>query len=222
VLLVGFIAIAFASTAWAQAASPPPAAGPGGYPAQAQPPAQPQPPPAQPPPAADAPPPPAPYGAYPPPVPPLQPPFSGQPGPVVRLNASHPRAQLQEMRGSWMDVCRMPCGVPVNPAGLFRVGGGTFRGSEPFHMPRPAGEVLVDARMGSNIKHWVGFALMLGGIGGLAAGSFLLATPAPDSYSTTMKDAVKADGVVGVITGVVLLAVGIPLFAMNNTSVDVR
>jgi len=212
VCLAALFELAVASSASAQQAPPP--TGPGGYPAapaqEAQPPG---PPPAYPPPG------------YPPPA--LQQPYATQmPGPVVRLRANHPRARLQQMQLKWVDVCTVPCGVPVDPAGLYRVGGGSLRASEPFHVPRPSGEVLVDAQVGSAVKHWVGLGIMIGGLASVGGGALYLAqgsSTSTDAFgTTTTSDAFKAVGITYLVIGIVLLAVGMPLFFTSNTSVDVR
>jgi len=209
VCLAALFELAVVSSASAQQAPP---TGPGGYPAapaqEAQPPA-----------------PPPGYPPYPPPT--LQQPYATQmAGPVVRLRANHPRARLQQMQLKWVDVCTVPCGVPVDPAGLYRVGGGSLRGSEPFHLPRPTGEVLVDAQVGSSVKHWVGLGIMIGGIAAAAGGSLYLlggSSTSTDAFgNTTTSDAFKVVGVTYLVIGVVLLAVGMPLFFTSNTSVDVR
>jgi hypothetical protein len=116
--------------------------------------------------------------------------------------------------------------VPVDPAGLYRVGGSGLRGSEPFHLPRPAGEVLIDAQAGSVVKHWVGLGIMIGGFAAVGGGALTLAegsSTSTDAFgTTTASDAFKVLGVTYIIVGVVLLAVGMPLFFTSNTSVDVR
>ena len=100
-----------------------------------------------------------------PPGPPGPPPAYGY-GPIVTVRSDHPRARLQ-VQGplKWQDVCVAPCNVPVNPQGLYRIGGGTIRPSDGFNMPRPAGQVVVEAQTGSTVKHWVGFGLIIGGVG---------------------------------------------------------
>jgi hypothetical protein len=146
-------------------------------------------------------------------------------GPVVRLNADSPAARLQIMRYRWMDVCTSPCGVIVDPAGTYRVGGGTVRPSEQFAMPRPVGVVQIDAQVGSTVKHWVGFGLIIGGIASAAAGGLFLAaasdTSSTDVFGNSVHNQYKVDGYLYLITGVIMTAIGIPL-AMSSTSVDVR
>ena len=93
-----------------------------------------------------APPPPAMPGPPAPPGPPGPPPAYGY-GPIVTVRSDHPRARLQ-VQGplKWQDVCVAPCNVPVNPQGTYRIGGGTIRPSDGFNMPRPAGQVVVEAQ----------------------------------------------------------------------------
>jgi len=146
-------------------------------------------------------------------------------GPIVTLRANSPRARLQmQTQLKWQDVCLTPCNVPVNPAGVYRVGGGSIRPSESFPMPRPSGPVVIDAQVGSNIKRWVGFGLILGGIGAAVGGTITyLNAPAESAFATTNteRDAAHVVGIVYVIIGVVLLAVGIPL-STSSTSVEIR
>jgi len=113
--------------------------------------------------------------------------------------------------------------VPVNPQGTYRIGGGTIRPSEGFNLPRPAGQVVVEAQTGSVVKHWVGFGLTIGGAVSAVSGALLYASaPGPDIYGdTAARDTAHVGGVVYMVVGLILLAVGIPL-SMSSTSVDVR
>jgi hypothetical protein len=172
-----------------------------------------------------APPPPMPGPPVPPgpPGPPGPPPAYGY-GPIVTVRSDHPRARLQ-VQGplKWQDVCVAPCNVPVNPQGLYRIGGGSIRPSEGFNMPRPAGQVVVEAQTGSTVKHWVGFGLTIGGVVAAVSGTLVYANaPSEDIYgSTTTRDSAHAVGIVYIVTGLILLAIGIPL-SMSSTSVDVH
>lgn len=187
---------------------PPPGAPPPGYQA--------------PPPGYQQAPPPGYQGAPPPGYQGAPPPGFGY-GPIVTLRADNPRARLQ-VQGplKWQDVCIAPCNVPVNPAGLYRVGGGTIRPSSEFNLPRSQ-RVMIDAQVGSTVKHWVGLGLMLGGVGSALLGGIYYADASSiaANNSTTTEDAAKAVGIVYLVVGVVLLAVGIPLFA-SSTSVEVH
>ncbi len=163
-------------------------------------------------------------------VAPLPPPPPPRPapayGPFVTLRADHPRARLQVMGPfKWQDVCMTPCRTPVPPGGLYRVGGGSLRPSDSFNLPR-SGPVVIDAQMGSTVKHWVGFGLVLGGIGAAVAGGLVYAnaSDAPDYSSIsgpTARDTQQAYGIIYIITGIILLAIGIPL-AASSTSVEVH
>jgi hypothetical protein len=146
-------------------------------------------------------------------------------GPVVRLNADKPAARLQMMRLRWTDVCVSPCGVAVDPSGTYRVGGGSIRPSEEFRMPRPAGTVLVQAEVGSTVKHWVGIGMLAGGAG-LALGGLLYYATASSTTTNAFGDTVSSDtykavGITYMVIGVIVAAIGIPL-AMSSTSVEVH
>ena len=145
-------------------------------------------------------------------------------GPVVTIRSDHPRARLQ-VQGplKWQDVCIAPCNVPVNPTGLYRIGGGSIRPSDGFNMPRPAGTVVVEAQTGSTVKHWVGIGLIIGGAvaAGLGGIYYASADSLASNSTTETKSTFQAVGIVYLVTGLVLLAVGIPLSA-SSTSVAVR
>jgi hypothetical protein len=148
-------------------------------------------------------------------------------GPVVTLRSDNPNARLQTQGElKWRDVCLAPCNVPVNPAGLYRIGGGTIRPSEAFNMPRPAGQVVVQTQVGSNVKHWVGVGLIIGGVVDAAFGGiyYAAASDLADATANTTgqgKEYYQVVGIVGIVTGLILLGIGIPL-ATSSTSVEVR
>jgi hypothetical protein len=146
-------------------------------------------------------------------------------GPVVFLRADNPRARLQQLQLKWRDICPAPCGVPADPNGIFRIGGGTIRPSEEFRMPRPSGQVAIDAQTGSTVKHWVGVGMLIGGAVAAALGGLLFAVSSdvsndPDG-GATVKDTAKAEGLAYLIIGAIVAGVGIPL-AMSSTSVEVK
>ena len=85
-------------------------------------------------------------------------------GPRVILQVDNANGRLQQhTQLRWRDVCIAPCGTTVDPAALYRIGGGTSLASEPFQLPRASGDVYIDAQVGSKVKHWVGLGLMIGG-----------------------------------------------------------
>jgi hypothetical protein len=152
------------------------------------------------------------------------------PGPTVMLRAASPKARLQmlDQQLQWRDVCAPPCRTYVSRVGTYRVGGATIRPSEPFNMPRSSGSVQIDAQLGSSVKRGVGIGLIIGGIANAAFGALYysqadsLASSSSSSSSMPMgKDFYQAVGIVGIITGVIVVAIGIPL-AMSSTSVEVR
>ena len=148
-------------------------------------------------------------------------------GPRVRLQADNPSARLQQFTPlSWRDVCIAPCGVTVDPAATYRIGGGTSIPSETFMLPRAAGDVYIEADVGSKVKHWVGLGLMIGGA--VAAGYGLLwwqfFSGADDPYNSSLndfRDTARNVGLVIIGVGAVLEIVGLVMFA-GGTSVRVK
>ncbi|HEY8926688.1 MAG TPA: hypothetical protein VIU64_20030 [Polyangia bacterium] len=148
-------------------------------------------------------------------------------GPTVQLVTNHPRARLQQqLQLRWTDVCAAPCGIPVNPAATYRVAGGSLRPTNSFSMPRPAGTVLVDAKMGSNVKHWVGIGLTIGGgVNLLWGGLDLIAAHHVSGdlpgIDISKKEYFTVSGIVTLIVGGILTGIGLPL-ALATSSADVR
>lgn len=145
-------------------------------------------------------------------------------GPFVRLHADNPRARLQHLSLRWMDVCTAPCEQPVDPGGLYRVGGGTIKASPSFQLPRSSGAVDVHASVGSVIKYWVGVAIAANGLAALALGGLFVAS-ADDSTNTlnaTNRDSQHATGVTYLVLGAICMVVGLPLWLGNNTTVEVQ
>jgi hypothetical protein len=146
-------------------------------------------------------------------------------GPVVLLRADTPKARLQAQGpGQWRDVCATPCNVPVNPAAVYRIGGNTIVPSDSFSMPRPSGQVVIEARYGSKVKHWVGIAMIIVGAVNALTGAFYYSQAndlASSAGGNGDPDFYRAAGVVGIAAGVIVAGIGIPL-ALSSTSVDVR
>ncbi|MEO8214815.1 MAG: hypothetical protein ABI560_16560, partial [Myxococcales bacterium] len=154
-------------------------------------------------------------------VPPLRP-----LGPIVHLRADNPRARLQRLTLRWVDVCDTPCGQPVEPAGQYRVGGGTIKSSPVFQLPPGAHSVQITARTGSVVRYWIGVGLAINGAAFLAAAALFQAAPNNNNSATfdnsSMRDAQHAYAVGYLIAGIVSLAIGLPLWMGNNTTVEVR
>jgi hypothetical protein len=145
-------------------------------------------------------------------------------GPIVTVRADNPRARLQVMgQLKWQDVCLAPCNMHVHPAGSYRIGGGTIRASETFTMPRQSGSVLIETEVGSKVKRGVGIGLTIGGgVSAIAGGIYLAAaSSATNDGFYNAQEAMQAVGIVYLVIGAVLLAVGLPL-STSSTYVRVR
>jgi hypothetical protein len=151
------------------------------------------------------------------------------PGPVVILRTDNPNPRLlQQSESSWYDVCGAPCGLRVNPAGLYRIGGRSVRLSDPFRLQRPSGDVVIDVQAGSQGKHFVGLGLMIGGLAaiGIGVGSWVIARSAANhAYGQLDRDADnRMAWELGLLfggLGAVLEAVGIHLWS-SHTSVQIH
>jgi hypothetical protein len=177
------------------------------------------------PPEAAYPPPPhtPPPGAPPPPAAGARPPVAG---PVVSLYADTPKARLQTQGPlQWQDVCVTPCNVTVNPAAVYRVGGGTIRPSDSFNLPRSSGRVVIQARYGSNIKHWVGIALIGAGVLNALVGAFYINNAEDlnrnDGNDANGPDFYKGVGIGSIIHGVIVAGIGLSL-SLSSTEVVVK
>jgi hypothetical protein len=95
-------------------------------------------------------------------------------------------------------------------------------------MPRPSGPVLLDANVGSNVKHWVGFGMALGGGIALLSGIALLALStsvtgqSAADPSVSNKDYFMVSGIIYAVVGAIVTGVGIGLYASGSTSVEVH
>ena len=167
--------------------------------------------------------------APPPPAPANPPPAAmpaPAPGPFVRLHADTPKARLQVQRRElqWEDVCVTPCNRPVSPVGVYRIGGNTIVPSDGFNMPRPTGQVFIEASYGSKVKRYVGIAMIIAGVVNGLAGLYYY-TNANDLSQTAGgnndPDFYRTVGVVSIIGAVVVTGIGIPL-SLSSTSVEVR
>ena len=145
---------------------------------------------------------------------------------MLRVDNLNGRLQ-QHTQLRWRDICIAPCGVTLDPAALYRVGGGTSLASEPFSLPRASGDVFIDAEVGSKVKHWVGLGLMIGGV--VAAGYGFVFWQFFNSFAENDTTSAAQDarsfgrtiGIVFLSVGAVLEAVGLPMF-FSGTSVQVR
>ncbi len=149
-------------------------------------------------------------------------------GPMVTFTNDNPRARLQQLNFvKWVDVCLAPCGRTLDPAGVYRVGGGTVLPSPNFTLPRHDGPVLVQAQTGTVVKKWVGFGVGIGGVVAAAYGGLYLLLArsidnSGDFHDSTGTNVISTFGIALLVTGGVLMAIGFPIFASQRTSVEVR
>jgi hypothetical protein len=169
--------------------------------------------------------PPAPEVVY---APPLRQPMVAPAGPIIRLRVDNPDARLQVLQPRWLDLCAAPCGVPADPGGVYRIGGHGLRPSEPFALPRLSGEVSINATAGSTKRYWTGVGLALSGlVVGLFGYLALGAASSPDQSVDAPSDnsghiAGQTIGVVLLVIGAALEAVGVPTWLANRTTVLVQ
>jgi len=149
-------------------------------------------------------------------------------GPTVRLVTNNSRARLQQQfQLRWTDVCAAPCGIAVNPAGTYRLGGGSLRATNPFSLPRSSGTVFIDGKMGSNVKHWVGLGLTIAaGVNVLSGtGNLIAARYVTGKWGTTdlsKRDVLTASGIINLALAAILAGIGIPMLVGSASSADVR
>lgn len=131
----------------------------------------------------------------------------------TRRESSAGAADMPLDPGKWDAVCAPPCDRPLSRAALFRVTGLGVNPSAEFPLPADRDQVTLNVKTGSTTWYWTGILLSAFG------GSFVLGGAAPPllsggSFSTTEQ--------VLSIAGVVLLAVGLPLWILNRTTVSIR
>ena len=155
------------------------------------------------------------------------PPHSGdappQLGPIVLMRANKGSATLQvQTKLDWQDVCITPCGIPVAPRSLFRVAGSGFVPSDTFTMPRPSGQVTIEAHMGSRARNVVGTVLTFLGLGVGGTGAFLIRKASRTTGDGAISALAYAPGAIAAIAGVAMIVTGIPLWATSGTAVNVK
>jgi hypothetical protein len=115
--------------------------------------------------------------------------------------------------GKWDAVCVPPCDRLLPRAALLRATGLGVVASPEFHLPADRDQVTVNVKAGSATWYWTGVVMSAFG------GSFVLGGAGPPllsggSFSLTEQ---ILSGV-----GVAMLAVGLPLWILNRTTVSIR
>jgi hypothetical protein len=114
--------------------------------------------------------------------------------------------------GDWDPVCSPPCERRLPRTALFRISGAEITTSSTFSLPADRSEVTLRVKAGASRWYWTGVILTAFG------GSFALGGIGPPlllgaSFSTTGKVLGGA--------GAVMLAVGLPLWVLNRTTVGI-
>jgi hypothetical protein len=152
------------------------------------------------------------------------------PGPIVTLRSDNPNPTLQrhiDASWEWEDVCPVPCGVRVDPNGVYRIAGNQVRRSDPFRLERTSGDVVIDVKAGSSGRHYAGLGLVIGGLGAIALGVAAWKISHDVANAATGRDR-DADnkmawqlGLTFGGIGLVMEAIGIPLWS-SSTSVAIH
>lgn len=112
--------------------------------------------------------------------------------------------------------CRAPCNRSVDPQFSYHVAGEGITASAPFRFPPDRSTYKLEVDPGSSSLHTAGVILTTAGICLAALGGAFLAVGAVDQEGPAV---VPIVGAVGGGVGVISMAVGIPLWISNGTSV---
>jgi hypothetical protein len=103
----------------------------------------------------------------------------------------------------WEPVCAAPCTVPLDPNGVYRVGGGGVAPSAPFVLPHAA-PLRLHVRAGSGFWHDAGVTTLLTGLATAITGGIVWG----DAPSQTNQRATAIAGATMTGAGLVVLALG--------------
>ena len=117
----------------------------------------------------------------------------------------------------WEPVCAVPCKLHLSPHAAFRVSGRGIAPSHEFLLPK-GNEVHVDAHARSSFWYSAGIASTIFGALFIAAGAVSTGLSG-NITSTEAETQVRSFGVVFLVTGAVLLGVGVPLWLTGRSTV---
>jgi hypothetical protein len=112
----------------------------------------------------------------------------------------------------WDPVCAPPCARRLPRTALFRVSGSRITTSATFNLPPDRPDVILRVKAGASRWYWTGVILTAFG-GSLGLGGIGPPLLAGATFSTTGKVLAGA--------GAVMLAVGLPLWILNRTTIAI-
>ena len=147
---------------------------------------------------------------------------------AVSLHISGDGTLFREGASGWVPVCNVPCTTTVDPNGMYKIGGGEWKDSSPFHLP--PGQTAVDLKskgaavygMGSMMT---GIMLLSFGPIPIVPGALLLSGafdgPPPESGPAPSHTGEQIAGGLLIGAGVILTCIGVYyLVARPSTSVE--
>jgi hypothetical protein len=153
--------------------------------------------------------------------------------PLVSIDSTRPFTVIErranEIRGwnlsvppiyvsteQWETACVAPCLAPLDPNGVYRVGGGGVAASSPFVLPRTT-PLHLHVRAGSRFWHSAGFVtLIAGGVAMIAGGVVAGSGSGADAHETTITGA----GIAGAGLAVLVVGAAVWLTAASTVTGD--
>ena len=118
----------------------------------------------------------------------------------------------------WEPVCVAPCNVKVDPNAIFRVGGVGVAPSRDFVLPAQRKELRLQVSAGSGPAYDLGLGLTT--TGALFAGIGVIPLVYAGSLTnTSAEETVRGLGVGILGAGVLMLAIGVPLWLLGKSTV---
>jgi hypothetical protein len=114
----------------------------------------------------------------------------------------------------WEPVCAAPCSVPLDPNGVYRVGGGGVAPSGPFVLPH-APSLRLHVHAGSGFWHDAGVSTAVAGLATAITGGIIWGS----SPSQPNERATAIAGAATTGAGIVLLAVGAVMWLTTGSTV---
>ncbi len=118
----------------------------------------------------------------------------------------------------WEQACVTPCRVRIDPHATYRVGGDGVAPSPRFQVPQGRDSVRLHVHTRSGLARDIGVGLSVTGIAAIGLGSVGLVAASTVSNYVTQVD-IRTAAYVSIITGVVFLAIGLPLWLIEHSTV---